>query len=453
MGASSLRSRWLRIALIASVAIMALAAPAAATDHLVEGEKAVVSGTGGDGLNIRTAPSTGSDVHFVAPEGAVMDVTSGPEQAEGFTWYGVSVDGHDAWVMSQYISGSASQAGDQIKVVNTDGHGLRLRADASLDSETLTVLPEGSMLDVVGDEQSDSSGIAWANIDYNGSTGYAHRGYLAVVANGGQETAGETEEPDHTATDDQQSNEDEAVPAEPEPEPEPEPQQADTNGVAVGGNAEIFNTGGDGLNIRHGAGYGNSVATVAVEGAVVAVLDGPVVDDQGTNWWNVDYRGQGGWAHGGYLRGTDAEPTGVGSSSSQSNDGGDSAPAPSGSSSQIVNEAMQFLGYPYVWGGTTPSGFDCSGFLYYVVNQVTGGGFPRVMEAQVNRGTYVPSDQLQPGDLVFQQNTYQWGLSHAGIYIGNGQFIHAATPGSGVVISNLWDSYWGQRYYTARRIS
>jgi cell wall-associated NlpC family hydrolase len=215
--------------------------------------------------------------------------------------------------------------------------------------------------------------------------------------------------------------------------------------VVVGGNAQVVNTDGYGLNIRHGAGFSNSVVTVANEGHVLRVLDGPQVDSEGSNWWNVDYLGLNGWAHGGYLQGTDSEVTSPGSSSGAGNDDsetGGETPVPSGSGvgQQIAAEAMNFLGYPYVWGGTTPSGFDCSGYIYYVVNQVTGGGFPRGMESQVNQGTYVPSDQLQPGDLVFQQNTYQWGLSHAGIYIGDGQFIHAATPGTGVVISNLWDS-------------
>jgi cell wall-associated NlpC family hydrolase len=145
----------------------------------------------------------------------------------------------------------------------------------------------------------------------------------------------------------------------------------------------------------------------------------------------------------------DASDSGEGGNESENS----APPAASGTGQQIANTAMQFLGYPYVWGGTTPAGFDCSGFMYYVVNQVVGGGFPRMLEGQVNRGVHVPADQLQQGDLVFQQNTYKWGLSHAGIYIGDGQFIHAANPGTGVVISNLWDSYWGQRYYTARRIS
>jgi cell wall-associated NlpC family hydrolase len=130
-------------------------------------------------------------------------------------------------------------------------------------------------------------------------------------------------------------------------------------------------------------------------------------------------------------------------------------PAPDTSTigQQIAAEAMKYLGAPYVWGGTSPSGFDCSGFVYYVVNQVIGGGFSRSMSDQVLAGTPVDPSDLQPGDLVFQQNTYQWGLSHAGIYIGNGQFINAENEGTGVAISDLWDNYWGPRFLTARRIS
>jgi cell wall-associated NlpC family hydrolase len=130
-------------------------------------------------------------------------------------------------------------------------------------------------------------------------------------------------------------------------------------------------------------------------------------------------------------------------------------PAPDTSTigQQIAAEAMKYLGSPYVWGGTSPSGFDCSGFVYFVVNQVTGGGFSRSMSEQVLAGTPVDPSDLQPGDLVFQQNTYQWGLSHAGIYIGNGQFINAENEGTGVAISDLWDNYWGPRFLTARRIS
>lgn len=128
------------------------------------------------------------------------------------------------------------------------------------------------------------------------------------------------------------------------------------------------------------------------------------------------------------------------------------APASSGVGQAIVDLAMQFQGSPYVWGATGPSSFDCTGFTYYIVNQITGGGFPRAMEAQASFGTPVSADNLQPGDIVFQKNTYKQGMSHAGIYIGNGQFVNAANESVGVTVSNLWDSYWGPRYHSAVRI-
>lgn len=414
--------------------MVVLAIPAAAQDYLFVGEQGVVSNTNGDGLNVRSEPSLDSGIHFVADEGTPLEVTGGPEEAAGNAWYNVHINGTDAWVVTDFVSRQPAVAGTQVQVVDTDGHGLRLRSDASLESETLTVIPEGTVVDVVGDEQA-----GWVNVSYNGQTGYSHSDFLSVVSGDVQQVASQAEsEPE----------------SEPEPDPEPQPEPVG-NHVAVGSNVQIVDTDGDGLNIRHGAGYHNGVVTVGAEGDVMYVLEGPEIDADGVHWWNVDYKGQSGWAHGGFLQPTDQEVTAAGSATeaSDSGDGGSEAPPPSGIGEQIVAEAMQHLGTPYVWGGTTPGGFDCSGFMYYVVNQVTGGGFPRVMESQVNRGTHVPADQLQPGDLVFQQNTYRWGLSHSGIYIGNGQFIHASTPGSGVIISDLWDSYWGQRFYTARRIS
>jgi peptidoglycan DL-endopeptidase LytE len=118
---------------------------------------------------------------------------------------------------------------------------------------------------------------------------------------------------------------------------------------------------------------------------------------------------------------------------------------------RVVDLGMSHLGYPFVWGAIGPDSFDCSGFTYFITNQA---GFPlaRDMATQVVTGIPVTPGNLQPGDLVFQQNTYQAGLSHTGIYIGNGKFLNAASERVGVVVSNLWDDYWGPRFHSARRI-
>ena len=123
----------------------------------------------------------------------------------------------------------------------------------------------------------------------------------------------------------------------------------------------------------------------------------------------------------------------------------------SGSSSSIVSVAQNYMGVPYVWGGTSPSGFDCSGFTQYVFRQC-GYSINRTAAAQYSNGSYVSYDSLQAGDLVFFANTYSAsGITHVGIYIGGGEFIHAAN--GGVKISSLSESYYSSRYYGARRIA
>lgn len=113
----------------------------------------------------------------------------------------------------------------------------------------------------------------------------------------------------------------------------------------------------------------------------------------------------------------------------------------------VVGIAMQYLGVQYVWGGASPSGFDCSGFVMYVYAQV-GVSLPHYTGAQWNYGVPVSRDQLEPGDLVFFD-----GLGHVGIYIGGGQFIHAPQTGDVVKISSLGESWYAQNYDGARRIT
>jgi cell wall-associated NlpC family hydrolase len=111
----------------------------------------------------------------------------------------------------------------------------------------------------------------------------------------------------------------------------------------------------------------------------------------------------------------------------------------------VVGIAMRYLGVPYVWGGASPSGFDCSGFVMYVFAQI-GVGLPHSSYAQYGMGASVSMSQLQPGDLVFFA-----GASHVGIYIGGGQFIHAPHTGDVVKISSL-SGWYASTFAGGRRI-
>ncbi|HBM97422.1 TPA: hypothetical protein DD394_08090 [bacterium UBP9_UBA11836] len=123
-----------------------------------------------------------------------------------------------------------------------------------------------------------------------------------------------------------------------------------------------------------------------------------------------------------------------------------------GSSSRVnslLNKARSYMGVPYVWGGTTPSGFDCSGYVQYVYGQV-GINLPRTADVQFNEGQAVSFGGEAPGDMVFFE-TYAPGASHVGIYLGNGEFIHASSSGY-VRVSSLEESYFKARYLGAKRV-
>jgi peptidoglycan DL-endopeptidase CwlO len=132
-----------------------------------------------------------------------------------------------------------------------------------------------------------------------------------------------------------------------------------------------------------------------------------------------------------------------------SDDGSDSisVSVPPAKYGGVVGIAMQYLGVPYVWGGASPSGFDCSGFAMYVYAQV-GVSLPHNAAMQYSSvGVSVSRDQLQAGDLVFFD-----GLGHMGMYIGGGQFIHAPHTGDVVKISSLYDSWYASTYVGAKRV-
>jgi cell wall-associated NlpC family hydrolase len=113
----------------------------------------------------------------------------------------------------------------------------------------------------------------------------------------------------------------------------------------------------------------------------------------------------------------------------------------------LTRSALRFLGTPYVFGGTEPGGFDCSGYTQHVFAMM-GVTIPRTADAQFYAGARTKGG-MRAGDLVFFQ-TYEPGPSHVGIYLGNGRFVHASSHG--VMVSSLSDSYWSTRYLGARRL-
>ncbi len=118
---------------------------------------------------------------------------------------------------------------------------------------------------------------------------------------------------------------------------------------------------------------------------------------------------------------------------------------------QIVLYAKKFLGVPYIWGGRAPTGFDCSGFIYYIFLK-QGLELPRMADGQFEVGQWVKKVDLQQGDLVFF-TTYEQGASHVGIYIGNNSFIHASSAAEEVTITSLNKPYYQDRYLGARRLT
>jgi cell wall-associated NlpC family hydrolase len=312
--------------------------------------------------------------------------------------------------------------GGQAQVYYTDGEGVRIRERASVHSDTLKVLEEGWRVTVLQGPVTGEDGAAWFNVSHVGTTGYIKADYLT------------------TAT-------------------------GETGGLMPGEPAKIWTDDGTTLRLRERV-EGEVLLTMP-HGGTAMVLDGPALDSQNRRWYNITYEGTAGWALGAYLRPTEYV---VAQRDATSRAGSRPAPAPTpapppapappaepkrtaGGGAALAALAREYLGYPYVFGGSTPAGFDCSGFVKYVAARALGIQLGRDVFAQINAGVPVAPDDLRPGDLVFQKNTYRWGLSHVGIYIGNGQMISAQSESTGVRIQHIWDGYWGPRFYGARRIA
>lgn len=123
------------------------------------------------------------------------------------------------------------------------------------------------------------------------------------------------------------------------------------------------------------------------------------------------------------------------------------------SADEVSISAISLIGTPYVWGGNTPdSGFDCSGLIVYVYNN-SGIKLPRTTSAMSSmKKPNVSRDSLKTGDLVFFATAGGRKVSHAGIYVGDGRFVHAPSTGGVVRLNNLQEGYWSKRFVSAKRI-
>ena len=345
--------------------------------------------------------------------------------------------------------------------VDSDGSPLRVRQSASTSAAVLDMLVDGKKVEI-----TDTSVDGWYGIDLKGRTGYVSASYIAL-------TDGNAE----------------AVPAAPAAESTPAQTQAEPAEESF----YVRVTAGP-LNVRAGAGTGYDKVGSIAKGKIVKVLatqdgwyklssgyilaeytepataeeaaddlyirvaEGPlnIRSGPGTGYSKVGslYKGrivkalglEGGWyrIEGGYVSAEHVEET-------------DYAPvAATSTGGEMANFALQYVGYSYVYGGSSPSvGFDCSGLVQYVCAQF-GYSINRTASAQLDNGVAVMMDELAAGDLVFFKkpgsNTTK-PVTHVGMYIGGGQFVHASDYGVGVIVSNMTDAYYTTGFVAARRVA
>lgn len=305
------------------------------------------------------------------------------------------------FVITGIFTISANAASRELKtgIGFVNASSLRLRAGASSSTATLDYASRNEVVVILGKSGS------WYKVNYDLQVGYMHSDYLKVLSR----------------------------------------ENAELGYGRINGN---------GVNVRSGPGTSYSKIAVANLG------DDPYIIGINNSWFKVIFGTQIGYIRSDFIDLTEVPYENHASQKSPLffRGGKSTGLAPSAgalntptntTADQLITTAKKYIGVPYLWGGTTPSGFDCSGFLQYVFRQ-NGLHLLRTSKEQYTMGVYVARNQLQKGDLVFFQ-TGSNGISHVGMYIGNDQFIHASTS-KGVTISNLSSSYWIRTYYGARRV-
>ena len=366
-------------------------------------------------------------------------------------WYKVNVDGKEGYLFAEYVkvveeTPAEEQPENNVPVENNNPNTTKTETKIYklplITSSNIGTIPANTELNI---EKTLNN---WAYVSYNNVTGWIR------TYNYNADTT-ETPEPETT-------------PAEPEETPVETPETTPTNQPEE--NTDLSFTKGyinsSSVNVRKGPSTDTEIVTTLI------LNTGVTITAQTGDWYKVTYGDYTGYIYkplisetptvtnrGNAVRQpetTEAQaPTEdeEQKTTDSANNEIPTVPSNSAAGDQIVSFARQYLGYRYVYGGTTPStGFDCSGFIYYIYKSC-GYSISRSLSAQANTGTAVSKSELQAGDIVFFNNTSSGALGHVGIYIGNGTMIHAANSKRGVVTDTINSGYYNTYYYTARRIA
>ncbi|PHF56260.1 peptidase P60 [Bacillus toyonensis] len=347
-----------------------------------------------DVLNVRSGAGTGHNVISKVKQGQVLQVIG---QENG--WFKVSVNGQTGYVSGDFVTtggnkGTTVQQGTGTYTVNVSS--LNVRTGPSTSHTVLGSVNKGKTVQVVGEVQD------WFKINFNGGTGYVSKDF---VTKGGSAVSNETQKP----TTNNNNN---------------------TTTVQTGG-SYVVNTGA--LKVRTGPATYNAVIGGVTNGKVLNVTGAE------NGWYKINHNGRTGYVSADYVKFVKGGVTGGNQGSNQVQK--PTAPT-GGDTSSIAGFARSLNGSPYRTAGTTPAGFDCSGFIHYVLNQTGHKGARQTVAGYWSSKT--KTSNPQPGDLVYFQNTYKSGPSHMGVYLGNGQFISAETDATGVRISSVSNSYWSK---------
>lgn len=367
-------------------------------------------------------------------------------------WYKVKVDGKEGYLFAEYVkveeetveepTTDATENNDpeEESKPNTTKIETKIYMLPLITSSNIGTIPANTELEIQKTLNN------WAYVSYNNVNGWIR------TYNYNTETI-ETEGP-------------EVTPEQEEPEEEtPEETNAPEENTDLSFTKGYINE--DSVNVRKGPTTDSEIVTTLI------LNTGVTITAQTDDWYKVTYGDYTGYIYKPLISETpkvtnrgnetrqpetdiEEETPAVDNNQTTNNTNSNetvapSVPAASSKGEQIVSFAKQYLGYSYVYGGTTPSGFDCSGFIYYVFNSC-GYSISRSLTSQANTGTAVSKSELQPGDIVFFDNTSNGSLGHVGIYIGNGQMIHAANSKRGVVTDTINSGYYNTYYYQARRI-